>query len=701
MRHNVAHFFIFIYFCSENGNYVQFKPINMKKFTLVIMALLALAFNVKAQQFVSTEPANRNVILEEFTGRNCQYCPDGHRIANEIMASHPGRAWAINVHAGGYATTTYPNFITPDGNTIHGGFSISGYPSGVVNRSTAAGQSRSAWANLSNTQLNQPSECNIAGRVQINPDTRMASITVEVYYTGNSSADENYLTVAMLQDSILGSQSGGSTWNPNQMINGQYVHMHILRDVITESAWGEAISPTTQGTLITKTYEYQIPEVIGSPNGVDVILDHIFFLAWVSERYQGTATRPILTGCELEKTTMTDEPIYPIVTNVEQAVSASCSQKQSFSFEVSNIGTDELTSLKFNAEVGNATKEFEWNGNLPSGDKTMMDFDMDMPFGTFTGHLNIVEANGVSFEYQSSLPAVCEEWIDFELSEPTTTLKVYVIQDQWGEQITWDIINSAGDIIGQGGPYQHLAGSGSTQPNITSINDVPANDCYLFRIYDNNGNGICCNYGNGYYQVKDGHGNVIFGGEGNGDFGEMASQQFSLRTNTSVVTEDPRVLGYNNALFIGTIDGAADAVGFEYYKLTDHIVHEVEGELDGSVFTANVDVLEAGLMYSVKAYALVGNNKVYGAEKHFHTWYEGVSELENSLKVYPNPASQVLNVEGSMTSVEVYNTVGQCLLSKQVNGNTQIDLSGFNNGFYFLRVYNGGETVVRKFSVNR
>ena len=86
---------------------------------------------------------------------------------------------------------------------------------------------------------------------------------------------------------------------------------------------------------------------------------------------------------------------------------------------------------------------------------------------------------------------------------------------------------------------------------------------------------------------------------------------------------------------------------------------------------------------------------------HFHTWFEGVSELENSLKVYPNPASQVLNVEGLMTSVEVYNTVGQCLLSKQVNGNTQIDLSGFNNGIYFLRVNNNGETAVRKFSVNR
>lgn len=582
----------------------------MKKLTLALMALLALTFTVKAQQFVSTEPANRNVILEEFTGRNCGYCPDGHLIANGIMANNPGRVWAINVHAGGYAPTSYPNFITQDGNTIHGGFSISGYPTGVVNRSTSSGQSRSAWNNLANTQLNQAAECNVAGKVQINPGTRMATITVEVYYTGNSTVNENYLTVAMLQDSIMGSQSGMSG-NPAQVVNGTYCHMHILRDVITESAWGEAISPTTQGTLITKTYEYQIPEVIGSPNGVDVILDHVFFLAWVSERFQGTPARPILNACELEKTTMTDEPIYPILTDVSQNVGAACSQVQSFTYEVSNIGTDELTSMRFNAQVGDATHEFEWNGSLPSGDKTIMDFEMELPFGSFNGTLQIVEANGEPYQYQAAFQANCDEWIEVEVSEPLTTLKVYVIQDQWGEQITWDIINSTGETIAQGGPYPHLMGSGSTQPNVATVNDVPANDCYLFRIYDSNNNGICCNYGNGYYLVKDGNNNILFGDENDGAFGAMASHLFSL------------------------------------------------------------------------------------------SWYEGVSELENSLKVYPNPASQVLNVVGTMTSVEVYNTIGQCLLTKQVDGNAQIDLSGFDNGIYLLRVYNNGESAVRKFTVNR
>lgn len=585
----------------------------MKKLTLVVMALLAFAFNVKAQQYVSTEPANRNVILEEFTGRGCGYCTDGHRIANQIMANNPNRVWAINIHAGGYAQTTYPNMITTDGNTIHGGFSISGYPTGVVNRSTGAGIDRGQWNTQATTQMSQASECNVAGIARINPGTRVATITVEVYYTGNSSVDENYLTVAMLQDSILGSQADYGNYNPTQWLNGQYVHMHILRDVVTPNAWGEAISPTTAGTLITKTYEYSIPEAIGSPNGVDVILDHIFFLAWVSERQQGTATRPILTGCELEKTYLTDEPIYPSIGEVSQRVNASCSLEKNFAFTLANIGTDPLTSVKFSAEIAGATHEFEWTGELPSGDNTKMDFSMEVPYGSFNGTLNVIEANGQPFEASIGFTAESQEWAVVECEEETTSIKVYIIQDQWGEQITWDIINSAGDIVAEGGPYQHLVGSGSTQANVENVNNIPVDDCYLFRIYDSNDNGICCNYGNGYYYIKDANGNRIV--EGDGEFGSMASHLISIQRNTTSV--------------------------------------------------------------------------------------EAVSQ--ESLKVYPNPANDYLIVEGEiMTSVEVYNAIGQRLLTKAVNGNsTRINLSEFNNGIYFLRVNNNGEVVTRKFSVNR
>ena len=671
----------------------------MKKFTFVLMALLTLTVMVKAQQYVSTQPANRNVILEEFTGRGCGYCTDGHRIANQIMAANPGRVWAINIHAGGYAQTSYPNMITNDGNTIHGGFSISGYPTGVVNRTTSNGIDRGQWSGQATNQMSQASECNVAGVARINPDTRVATITVEVYYTGNSAYDENYLTVAMLQDSILGSQSDYGNYNPTQWLNGQYVHMHILRDVVTNSAWGDPISPTTQGTLITRTFEYPIPQTIGSPNGVDVVLDHIFFLAWVSATQQGNAYRPIMTGCELEKTTLTDEPIYPMLGSVVQTEGASCSHTQMFNFSLSNIGLNELTNIKFNATAGDVTTEFEWNGSLLSGDKTQVEFNMDLPFGEYQADLDIVEVNGEPYEAHMPFFAECLEWATVSEDSDMTTLKVIVVSDAWGEQTTWEIINSAGEQVASGGPYAHIIGTG-TNVNMQNV-EVPVNDCYLFKIYDNNGNGICCNYGNGYYQIKDASNNVII--DGDGDFGAEAKHLISVvnPNAVTVATVEPRILGDHEVMFIGNLTGASDEVGFEYKKLVNPTPMTVMGVLNGNTFTATVDDMEAGTMYSVKAFAMVGGNKVYGESIDFHTWFEGVSELENTLKVYPNPASEILTVEGNITSVEVYNTVGQCLLTKPVNGDTKIDLAGFNNGIYFLRVYHNEEMVVRKFSVNR
>ncbi len=583
----------------------------MKKFTFALMALLAATFTINAQQYVSTEPANRNVILEEFTGRGCGYCTDGHRIANQIMAANPGRVWAINIHAGGYAQTSYPNMITTDGNTIHGGFSVSGYPSGVVNRSTASAIDRGQWTSQANTQMSQASECNVAGIARVNPATRVATITVEVYYTGNSSVSENFLTVAMLQDSILGTQSDYGNYNPTQWLNGQYVHMHILRDVITPSAWGEAISPTTAGTLITKTYEYPIPENIGSPNGVDVVLDNIFFLAWVSQSQQGSATRPILTACELEKTTITDEPIYPAMGAISQVVNAACTTDKDFNFTVTNIGTEALTSLKFNAEVADVIYEFEWTGEIPSGENTKVNFTMEIPFGSYTGTLSIIEANGEAYESSTTFNANSQEWAEIDVDGEETDIKVCIVQDQFGEQITWDIINSAGETVASGGPYQHLMGSGSTQVNIANVNGIATGECYLFRIFDSNNNGICCNYGNGYYYIKDAQGNRFI--EGAGDYGAGTTNLFSI-----------------------------------------------------------------------------------------HRHGDGVGEAETSMfNIYPNPANSKIYVDGEGVGVvEVYNSLGQKLMTVEGTEHTSVDVAAFENGVYVVRVItNEGAVTTQKVTI--
>jgi hypothetical protein len=56
---------------------------------------------------------------------------------------------------------------------------------------------------------------------------------------------------------------------------------------------------------------------------------------------------------------------------------------------------------------------------------------------------------------------------------------------------------------------------------------------------------------------------------------------------------------------------------------------------------------------------------------------------------YPNPVIDLLNVSYSqdMTNVKVFNMIGQQLLNKDVNATTtQIDMSGYANGAYFIQV---------------
>lgn len=560
----------------------------MKKLTFLVLGLVT-GFMASAQMFVSTEPANRNVVIEEFTGRNCGYCPDGHVIANQICNNNPGRVWAVNIHAGSYAPTSYPNFNTTVSTQICNGSGVSGFPAGMVNRSTAQAQNRGQWSGTASQQMAQASELNVGGQVVIDPETREASVTVEVYYTGNSAEATNYLTVYMIQDSIWGSQSGGSS-NPAQWVGGQYCHMHVLRAAINESTWGDAIAPTTAGTLITKEYTYTIPEVIGSPNGVDVDINNIHFIAFVSEKTSGI--RKVLSANMLEKSEGSDEPIYPVIKSVSQRAMAVCSQVKTFDFSLLNGGTENLTSIQYKVEVGNAVEEYEWTGNLEPRIKEDVSFEMEIPFGTHAGKLTIVKANGQDYPYEVNFTAVCNEWVETEPIEgETTSMKIYINQDQFGEQTTWTLINSLGEVIAEGGPYAHLITSGGTQLHVETIEDVPTDADYLFTIYDDNDNGICCAYGDGWYKIKVDGTTIIGEDQDNGEFGEQSSELIRINRKPSAVGEnDMRGLKVypnpaNSTIFVE----GENIKTVEVYNSLGQMVANVEGSAKTSVNVASFD----------------------------------------------------------------------------------------------------------------
>ena len=51
-----------------------------------------------SQTIVSTDTENKKVILEEYTGIHCTYCPDGHEIAQSLKDQYPDNVLLINIH---------------------------------------------------------------------------------------------------------------------------------------------------------------------------------------------------------------------------------------------------------------------------------------------------------------------------------------------------------------------------------------------------------------------------------------------------------------------------------------------------------------------------------------------------------------------------------------------------------------------------
>ena len=76
----------------------------------------------------------------------------------------------------------------------------------------------------------------------------------------------------------------------------------------------------------------------------------------------------------------------------------------------------------------------------------------------------------------------------------------------------------------------------------------------------------------------------------------------------------------------------------------------------------------------------------------------GMNENALSVNLYPNPTSGELSVEAEgLTSVSVYNLVGQCLMEKLgENGKAIIDLKGMQNGVYFVKVSGTNGAIIKK-----
>ena len=73
---------------------------------------------------------------------------------------------------------------------------------------------------------------------------------------------------------------------------------------------------------------------------------------------------------------------------------------------------------------------------------------------------------------------------------------------------------------------------------------------------------------------------------------------------------------------------------------------------------------------------------------------DGINELADHVAIYPNPTTGVITIEvADFLKVEIYNTIGQLIETKTVD---TFDISSYNTGIYFFKVYNTNNNSVTK-----
>ena len=349
-----------------------------------LLAMAGIAFQGMAQEFVSTEVENRNVVLEEFTGIRCVYCPDGHRIAQEIKDENPDDVVLINIHAGFYAepnSSSEPDFTTDGGDEINDYFKITSYPNGVVNRESSSGVSRNTWKGLAEDVLDEESPVNVAVRPTLDVETKTINVDVEVYYTDDAKGKTNRLSVGILQSNIAGPQTGGTTFYPENILpkNGDYNHQHMLRAQLTEDEMGDELEMgNDKGTFYSFNYVYEIPDEI---EDVDMMMEFLEVYAFVSKDEED-----IFTGVT-EKVLLPDNMRADLEVEIATDLTALdlCTETVTPAMTITNDGPSEVNSFTVEVVYAGQSMEKDFEGTLGVGESTTLTWDeISLPGGSFT-----------------------------------------------------------------------------------------------------------------------------------------------------------------------------------------------------------------------------------------------------------------------------------------------------------------------------
>lgn len=284
MRHLISFGIILFVFCSCDHVENPYPPqVDLELDTTIYPGLWSDYQNNEWPNFTTNSNTNRNVIIEDFTGHKCVFCPAAAELAHALHEANPSRVYTASIHAGpggigdfqSVSPPDYPlDFTNAQGVEIgqyfgqnDGGFV--GNPRGTVNRynNGTIFQSPNQWTNMMTEVItNNDLKVNIQTGLNYYDATHGAYLHVEIDPLDQSTIEDLALVVYLIEDSLVGDQKMSDNSH-----NSSYTHRDIHRGNLNNETFGR---PITSEDLIDGKYYVnysffvpnQLDEVYNSSN---------------------------------------------------------------------------------------------------------------------------------------------------------------------------------------------------------------------------------------------------------------------------------------------------------------------------------------------------------------------------------------------------------------------------------------------------
>lgn len=239
----------------------------MKKL-LPLLALSLFGCEEKKIEIPDLSVGNHRVLVEEITGVRCSNCPEGSKLLADLQETYgKENLIVISIHeapdfsapyTGSYANKY--DFRTPEGKELADYIGVfEGAPSAAVDRFETPNATslfvvpHTEWPGLIVSEFARDHELGLFMTTAYNETDRNLDIQVNIAPEKTLSGDLR-LTVVITQDSIIDVQ------NDDNVIVKDYVHRHVLRDVVTRPTGDPITQSLSAGAVVSKSFQVSFPE---------------------------------------------------------------------------------------------------------------------------------------------------------------------------------------------------------------------------------------------------------------------------------------------------------------------------------------------------------------------------------------------------------------------------------------------------------